>query len=110
MDVPALSDSTKSASRKTAKWAESVGLAQSKCSAIFPAVIGRSLNNCRIRRRVGSDRALKTRFIVRSLANDRNTSISIGHAEPLANSRSETPGTCVVPQSLDDYWVRPLSF
>src|SRR5271154_7131267 len=68
MTVPLLLPSIRSASRRMAKWPERVGLAREKCSARSPAVMGFFRSKCRICRRVGSESALKTKFIVRYLA------------------------------------------
>src|ERR1700733_11594008 len=68
MTVPVLFASIRLASRKMAKWAERGDLAMGKCSASSPAFIGFLRSNCRICRRVGSESALKTRFIFRYLA------------------------------------------
>src|SRR5580692_8629356 len=76
MTVPLLFGSTRSASRRMAKWAERVDLAIGKCSASSPAFIGFLRSNCRICRRVGSESALKTKFIFRYLAKYRILSIS----------------------------------
>src|SRR5215467_9609189 len=63
MLVPCFSASTRSASRRTAKCPERVGLATVKCLAISPAVIGRTRSSSRMCLRVGSARALRTMLI-----------------------------------------------
>jgi hypothetical protein len=59
MLVPDLVEVTSSASRSTWKWADKVDLPRVKRSANSPAVMSRSRSSCRMRRRVGSLRALK---------------------------------------------------
>ena len=56
------------------QFADKVGFATVTRAAISPAVIGLSRSNCRICRRVGSARALKTAFIFLYLAKYRNMS------------------------------------
>src|ERR1700761_2290156 len=74
MTVPRLLASIRSASRRTAKWPERVGLAREKCAARSPAVMGFVRSKCRMCRRVGSESALKTKFIFRKLAKYRRLS------------------------------------
>src|SRR5208282_908689 len=68
---PVFSASIRPASCRTEKWADMVGLETAKWSASSPAERDRSRRSCRTRRRVGSERALKTRFTFLYLANHR---------------------------------------
>src|SRR5882757_9501936 len=94
MTVPLLCASTRSASRRMAKCADRVDLAIGKCSASSPAFIGFLRSNCRICRRVGSDRALKTKFMFLYLAKYRILSSSWfqGHKPMSRDEELETKG------------------
>ena len=64
-DLPTFSAWTRSASFSTAKCADIVGLETSNWSLSSPALIGPLRRSCSTRRRVGSERALKTWLMMR---------------------------------------------